>query len=749
MIQNNSKTNVKLQRNDPPFEFKQLFNLCILNWYWFIVSIVACVLIAFAYLWFTPSTLTVTGKMQLIDKSKQSSAMSAGMAMLNSLPFGLGTSLGGGASSDDFEKEILKSNTLVSKVVNDLRLHTDYRLSHWGKKTLLYPNNPLTVTLDDAHLQWFDTELPLTYHEIDLTISKDSNGYTVETILKEGKEETELPEQTFVSLPATIKTDAGTLTVVENNLPDKFAKAFKNGYTIEVSIVPPINAANAFIGRMVDKGKKKDAVSGLINISVNDESLLRGIDFINKLVEFYNERANDEKNEEARKTDEFVNTRLAKIDQELGSSDAAWENTKKNFQITTPEIDAAEVTEKKSAYEKQLVSIGTELQLHDYLSEYVNNPANLYEIIPSGISSVPSADGAGTPSGSGAAGIASLLAQHNTYVNQRKALLKSLNEKSPQIQRVSQSIQELHPTILTALKRERQQILMRQTTLQREYDKYMGRVGSAPKMERVLTEIGRQREIKQGVYLLMLQKREETAMELANIMDKGKLIDPPSALPNSSKPQKKMTLLSALALGALLPMIVCYLLLMFKSVIDTKSDLKPFTKLPFIGELSLQDIDDSIRAVRNNLLVQLGEGKKVILVASQASGDGKTFIAQHLTDALNTIDKKTTLVNADFRHQTTSIHPADMLASVEFTNSIAQAKASSDFVIIDTPELSKYADASQVAQFADATLFIVKAGVTKKSVIENLNKDTKLPTVMLALNGVDTNSKKYKLNKKN
>ena len=146
-------------------------------------------------------------------------------------------------------------------------------------------------------------------------------------------------------------------------------------------------------------------MNNIANISLTDENFLRGLDYVNHLVEAYNKHANDEKNEEARKTDEFVNARLAMVDAELGSSDAAWENTKKNFQITTPEVDAQEVMEKKSIYETQLVAIGTELQLHDYLSEYVNDPANLYEIIRAGISSAASAgsaDGASASSGGSA-----------------------------------------------------------------------------------------------------------------------------------------------------------------------------------------------------------------------------------------------------------------------------------------------------------------------------------------------------------
>ena len=216
-------------------------------------------------------------------------------------------------------------------------------------------------------MEWLDNELPLTFHQIKLTIEKSASGYTVEPTLVEGKEKTDLPAQTFATLPATLKTDAGTLTLTENKLPAKQAKAYEGNYTLKVTITPPTTVANAFIGRTTLEPPSKK-VMNMLCLSLTDENLMRGIDFINHLVEAYNQRANDEKNEEAMKTDEFVNARLAKIDAELGSSDAAWESTKKDFQITTPEVDAEEVMTKKSLYETQLVEIGTQLQLHDYLS---------------------------------------------------------------------------------------------------------------------------------------------------------------------------------------------------------------------------------------------------------------------------------------------------------------------------------------------------------------------------------------------
>ena len=270
------------------------------------------------------------------------------------------------------------SNTLVRNVVKDLKLHTEYRLTKWGKKTLLYQNNPVEVSLDEAHLAWLDSELPLYFHQIQLTISKDAQGYTVEPTLIDGKEETDLSAQTFAKLPATLNTDYGTLTFKENALPAKQAKAFEGNYTLKVTITPPITAANAFIGRSTLE-PPSTKVMDIFTISLTDENLLRGIDFVNHLVDAYNQRANDEKNEEARKTDEFVNERLAKVDAELTSSDAAWENSKKNFKIAEPSMDAEEALTKKSTYEAQMVSIGVQLQLQDYLKEFVaTHPKKLF-----------------------------------------------------------------------------------------------------------------------------------------------------------------------------------------------------------------------------------------------------------------------------------------------------------------------------------------------------------------------------------
>jgi uncharacterized protein involved in exopolysaccharide biosynthesis len=605
-------------------------------------------------------------------------------------------------------------------------------------------------------MKWLDTELPLTFHQIELKINKANDGYTIEPTLIEGKQETELPTQTFATLPATLKTDYGTLTLTENNtLTDKQRMAFVGNYTLLVTITPPTTVANVYKGRLNLEAPTKK-VTNMLSVKLKDENLIRGIDFVNHLVEAYNQRANDEKNEEARKTDEFINTRLARLDAELGTSDADWEGSKKNYQIVSPEVDASEVVQKKGTYELQLVEIGTQIQLHDYLSEFVNDPANLFEVIPASVANIGSSTSAmgvssrstSLSTSSGASGATAeaymgLINQHNELVNKRKDFLRSMSEQSPQIQRLTEMIKDLHPTLLQAMKRDRQNLVLRRNNLEREYAKYQGRVSMAPKVERVLTEIGRQREIKQGVYLLMLQKREETAMELANTTDKGKLIDEVTV--TGSQPMKAVVFFIAGFLGFFLPVGILLLLFMFKSTVDVPGELKKCTKLPLLCMLAPGDDEENIRNVRSNLLAQLKDGQRVIMVTSDRDGDGKTWLAKSLAESLTAIGKTAQYIDCDLRKSARpDMHPADYFATAAFIQKIDQAKVSNDYIILDTPSLGKFADANIVGHQADATIYVVKAGTTPKTVVEALNEETRFPEPMLVLNAVDMSKRKYK-----
>ena len=678
---------------------------------WFALSIFLCLCLGAAYVYITRPAFNIVGKMLIIDRRQNnSSASSVSAALLNQLPSSLGSSLSLGRSlGSENEKEILKTKLLSKDVVDDLGLYTEIRHQKFLKSRLLYKNQPVNVTVSQECLQALNEGL-YTY-SIRLTIDKDDAGYTFEGVLKKNKKKIKIAEQTFAKLPAVIHTEIGDLTFTENVLPiEEERKPFVKDYRLKVTITPSMTVANQFVKRLAIASASKKATS-IIQISLQDENISRGIDFVNSLVEHYNDRSNAERQEEAAKNDEFINSRLAKIDQELGLTDADWEKVKKQYHVTDPKVDAEEVMEKKSGYESQLVNFSIQQQLIDYLSEYVNDPANLFELIPVNV---------GVYTGDAV----SMINQHNTQVTERNLLLKSVSEKSSQVQQLNQLIRELHPAIQTALQRDRQSLDIRRRTVEQEYNRYKNRVGSAPEQERVMTDVSRQRNIKQGVFVALLQKREEIAMELANTTDKGRLIDETQAQ-GKTKPKTKVVLLSSLILGLLLPYVFFFYRRNMKKNIESEVDLKLQTTLPLAGtipSIGQGDVDDAFRLIRNKILHQLGEGQKTILVTSSNKGDGKSFCANHLAEAFTRMGEKTIVRNLlELLPAEDSTHPADLLANKGIHQALASLRETYDMIILDGPEIDPYNE-TLIGGLADVTCFVCRLGKTTKAAIENLDK---------------------------
>ena len=253
----NSKLQMETEeRGTSFFDFEKIKMVFILHWKWFIPSVVICLLLAVYYLWVTPTTISVTGKMQLIERSQGKSNSSAGMAILSSLPLGLGNSISstlGGAAGIDIEKEILTSTDLVRDVVYDLNLYTTYQVERWGRSTQLYKDQPVVVTLDRTHLLWMDRELPLNYHQASMTISKDDKGYQVQ-----GSADGKSFSKRFTSLPVSIRTEVGTVRIADNDqLTASQRKAYAKGFELKATIAPPMIVAKGYISRMVVAPPKK------------------------------------------------------------------------------------------------------------------------------------------------------------------------------------------------------------------------------------------------------------------------------------------------------------------------------------------------------------------------------------------------------------------------------------------------------------------------------------------------------------
>ena len=682
---------------------------------WFAISVILCLFLAGAYVYLCHPSYNIQGKMILIDRRQSNTnSLNVSSALLNQLPSSLGSSLNLNRSTNaDNEKEILKTKQLSRDVVEDLGLYTEIRHQKFLKSRLLYKNQPIDVTVSPEILQTMNENLPLKVYSIKLTIDKSDVGYTVEGKLKKGKKKVDIEEQTFAKLPAVLHTEIGDLTLSAHQfLTEEDMKPFKKDYRLKITIAPPMTVAKKFVKRLTVASASRKANS-VIHINLQDENILRGIDFVNSLVAHYNDRSNQERQEEAAKNEEFINDRIAKIDQELGLTDADWEKVKKQYQVMDPKVDAEEVIEKKSAYESQIVNFGVQQQLLDYLSEYVNDPANLYELIPVNV---------GVYSGDAV----SMISRHNQLVNERKMLLKSVTEQSTQVKLTTQLIDELHPVIQTAFKRDRESLLLRKRVAEREYNRYMSRVVDAPEQERVMTDVSRQRNIKQTVFVSLLQKREQVAMELANTVDKGRLIDETQML-KKTKPKTLYALFLSLIFGLLLPYVSFFYRRSTKKTIDSKADLKTTTRLPLVGTIPASgqgECDDAFRVIRNNLLQQLKDGQKTILITSANKGDGKTFCATHLADTFtwmgeNTISRH--LLDILPEGIPASIHPADQLAHKGLQQALASLRETYDIIILDGPEIDQR-NGALIEGLADVTCFVCPLRKTSKATIQFLDK---------------------------
>ena len=742
---------------------------------WFALSVVLCLLCGLLYIYFVRPAYRVTGKILVTEKKSNSSSSSAALLLSNQLPLGLGSSLGG-ANGVENEKEILGSKLLARNVVNQLGLHTEYRIHKFLKDRLVYKNQPINVSVSPEMIQMMDDDLPMTAHRISLSIYKSDEGFRVEGIVYSGKNKTELSEQHFSQFPFTVKTSIGNLVLTENkDLTSEQMKPYREDYQLNVSVIPPTLAAQQFSKRIAISTASKKATSTVL-LSMKDESILRGYDYINSLVDEYNTFSTEEKHKEVSKYDQFVKERLTMVDKDLGLTDENLESYKKRYQVTDVRVDAEEVMKKKSSYESQIVGLGIQLQLLNYMKEYVDDPANVYEIIPVNLgglvsSSVSSSDAVPASSSNATLGdVVTVIVRHNSLVTERNLLLKSATEKSPQVMRVTAMLDELQPVIKNALKRDIESLRLRSSSLEREYNKYMGRVADAPEQERALTEIGRQRKIKEGVFLSLLQKREENAMDLINTVDKGRFIDMVQ-YDRKVKPRTKIVLLLALVIGILLPFITLHLRRWLKGTISDSQDLKGLTSLPVCGEIPSEGslTKEAFVNCRSSLLHQMEEGQKTVLVTSNATGDGKTYMAILLAESLAEMGKKVLLCDMDFRNPSVarafnlqeekglcsilingesdinqvmdlvkkssvsgvpdilvagripSVHPADLLAHKNMMKVLTILKEHYDLIVLDTSAVGQYGDIL-IDGLADMTCYVCRSGNTPKTAIYHLNE---------------------------
>ena len=763
------------EQSEEQVNIQELLFRYLIHWPWFVVSIIICIACAWGYLRLTTPIYNISATVLIKDEKKGGGAsMSSDLEKMGLEGFV------SSSSNVDNEIEVLRSKSLAREVVNNLGLFVTYMDEDEFPSKELYHTSPVLVSLTHQEADKLPGRM-----EINMILQPTGAlGVQITVGEKEYRKQ-------FDKLPAVFPTDEGTVAFFANN--DTLSAVCPENITKERHITAFINRPFSVLKEYVNSLSiaPTSKTTSVVVISLENTNTRRGRDYINKLLEMYNINANNDKNEVAQKTAEFIDERIGIISKELGSTEQDLENFKRSAGITDLSSEAQIALTGNAEYEKKRVENQTQINLVMDLQRYMKG--NEYEVLPSNIGLQDAAS-------------AGAIDRYNQMLVERKRLLRTSTENNPTIINLDTSIRAMRTNVQATLDATLKGLQITKEDLAREASRYSRRINDAPTQERQFVSIARQQEIKSGLYLMLLQKREENAITLAATANNAKIIDEALADDNPISPKKTIVYLAALVLGVGLPVGVIYLIGLTKFKIEGRADVETLTSLPVVGDIPLADektgsiavfenqnnlMSETFRNVRTNLQFMLENGKNVILVTSTISGEGKSFISANLAISLSLLGKKVVIVGLDIRKPglnkvfnipkkehgitqyltnttanlmdfvqpsdinknlfilpggTVPPNPTELLARGGLEKAIETLKANFDYVILDTAPVGMVTDTLLIGRVADLSVYVCRADYTHKAeftLINELAENNKLPNLCIAVNGLDLNSRKY------
>ena len=768
------------ETEDEKIDIQQLLFKYIIHWPWFVGAVLVCLIGAWIYLRMATPVYNISATVLIKDDKKGGNTGS----MVGLEELGL-SGLISSSQNIDNELEVLRSKTLVKEVINLLNLYVSYTDEDGFPSKNMYKTSPVLVSLTPQEAEKLTDPLV-----VEMALYGEGG---LEVNVTVGDKEY---QKLFEKLPAVFPMDEGTLAFFQS--PDSLSlkkdtmEASSNIRHITAKIKSPMKVARAYCENL--KIEPTSKTTSVAVISLKNSSLQRGQDFINQLLEMYNRNTNNDKNEIAQKTAEFIDERINIISKELGSTEANLENFKRNAGITDLTSEAQIALTGNAEYEKKRVENRTQISLIEDLRKYIRG--NEYEVLPGNI-------GLQDP------GLVATIERYNEMLVERKRLLRTSTENNPTIINLDTSIRAMKSNVQATLDGSLKGLLITKADLEREASRFSRRISDAPGQERQFVSIARQQEIKAGLYLMLLQKREENAIALAATANNAKIIDEAIADDIPVSPKRRMIYLIALVLGIGIPVGIIYLIGLTKFKLEGRADVEKLTTIPIVGDIPLTDeknekdgsiavfenqnnlMSETFRNIRTNLQFMLQNDKKVILVTSTVSGEGKSFISANLAISLSLLGKKVVIVGLDIRKPglnkvfrlstkekgitlylanpetdlmslvqpsdinqnlyilpggTVPPNPTELLARDGLDKAIEILKKSFDYVVLDTAPVGMVTDTLLIGRVADLSVYVCRADYTHKveyTLINELAEEKKLPNLCTVINGVDLKRRKY------
>lgn len=782
MIDGNMNIN-QFEDEEGGFDLKSILVKLLINWKWIVASVAISLCIAYFYLQRQTPVYRIQATIMINDEQKGSFQ---NQMQTFQQDFGIMSTTGG----LDNEIEVLRSKSVIKQAVIDMGIYTRYSVDNgfFRPASTLYGAYPVEVRIGREDLDRLSSGASFQITQP----TPDSYIVSYDYFDKEQGKVVEVKEEVN-SLPCVLSTHIGRLTLIKGE-----AAPLASGKTLRVSILPPFSVARSCLGALSIQPTSK--TTSIAYISYLDVNKRRGVDFVNQLVMAYNRENNNDKNVVAMKTEEFIEKRLRKVSAELDDAEEQVAQFKRSSGLVNLSGDAQRVMEGSSEYEKQHAEVVTQLRLVSFLYDYVNDPKNSLQPIPSNV-------------GLTDASLSALIGRHNEIVVERINMLRTASESNPAVVEVTAMADLMAATIKTSIESLQSSLTIRKEDFERQAKKFDSKLGDAPTQEKVLAGYKRQLEVKSGLYMMLLQKREENSIALAATADNAKLIDAAFANDAPVAPNRRMIWLIALALGVATPIAIIYLKELLRYKIEGRNDLEKLTKVPVLGDVAVSHdirkdqrsivvrensndlMAETFRAIRTNLQFILDSPeKKVIQFTSSTAGEGKTFVSSNLAMSMALLGKKVILIGLDIRkprlaemfnlsdykkgitlflsgdpndkdllfeqimpsgvNKNLDIlpagivppNPAELLSRKNLDKAVEYLKEVYDYVILDTAPVGLVSDTLIIARVTDATVYICRADYTPKSDLELVNslyREGKLKNMSIVLNGIDMAKRKY------